>query len=165
MARKTAFAKLTGDLADDREDVLDWLGKLTEDYFLVICPGGGTRITDAFKQRGWDFKFGPLGREIETFEGRQLARNELEINQREMQDRLALRKIQATVIIPVLDIGSVLCHVNGDLFVKMSYLGYNDLFVATLHDRAEKKRMEFGDLPKVQVVSFPRLESTSLNAL
>ena len=108
MSRKTAFVKVSGDLVL-RDDVIAWLKwqSETEHYFLVICIGGGSQINDAFKSKGYPVEFGPLGRETKTFEERQLARDILETNQAEIQDLLAEQGIQATVIIPVLDIGSV----------------------------------------------------------
>lgn len=96
--RKTALVKLTGDLAGLRSDVLEWLRALAQNYFVVVCTGGSTRISEEFQAKGIPFTFGPLGREISTFEGRQLARNVLEMNQAEIQDWLAANGIIATVI-------------------------------------------------------------------
>jgi hypothetical protein len=153
--RETVLVKLTGDLAELRPDVLDWLRPLAKEYFVVICTGGGTRISERCKIEGIPFEFGPLGRELTTFPGKQMARDELENNQAEIQDKLALERIPATVIIPVLDIGSVLCHVNGDQFVKTAYLGFNKIYVLTLNSRLEKKKEELAALPKIEVVGFP----------
>lgn len=153
--RKTALVKMTGDLADLRSDVLEWLRSLAQEYFVVICTGGGTQISRAFEENGHPFTFGPLGREIGSFGGRQMARDILEQNQAEIQDKLAVEGITATVMIPVLDIGSVLCHVNGDTFVQTAYLGFDRLFILTLESRKAKKAAEFVRLPKVEVVGFP----------
>lgn len=71
-----------------------------------------------------------------------------------MQDLLAEQGIHATVVIPVWDCGSVLCHINGDLFVRAAYLGFNELYVVTTPERLEAKQKEFADLPKVRVVGF-----------
>ena len=150
---KTAFVKISGDLIS-REDVLDWIRVLTQDYFVVVCSGGGTQINKAFEERGIPVVFGPLGREIERFEDRQFAREILEKNQAEIQDLLQAKQIQATVVIPVLDIGSVRCHVNGDVYVLAAYLGFDALYVLTLEDRVVKKTEEFKMYPKVTVVGF-----------
>ena len=152
--RKTALVKLTGDLAELRPDVFEWLRPLTQEYYVVICTGGGTRISEAFAKRGVSANFGPLGREIPTFDLRQLARDMLELNQAELQDKLAAEKIPAAVTIPVLDIETVLCHVNGDTFVQTAYLGFDKIFVLTLESRGKKKREDFKHLPKVEVVTF-----------
>ncbi len=153
--RKTALVKLTGDLAELRPDVLAWLRPLAQEYFIVICTGGGARINQRFKEENIPYIFGKLGREIGSFKGRQIARDELESNQALIQDQLALEKISATVIIPVLDIGSVLCHVNGDTFIQTAYLGYDKLFVLTLESRKTVKLEQFAGFNKVEVVGFP----------
>ena len=152
--RKTAFIKVSGDLVS-RKDVIEWIKKLSKDYFTVICIGGGTHISEEFKKRGYIIKFGKLGREIETFRERQLARDILEKNQAKIQDLLAKNKISATVIVPVLDIGSVLCHVNGDIFVRAAYLGFDKLFIITHDDRLAVKKKEFKNLPKIKIIGFP----------
>ncbi|RJR14164.1 hypothetical protein C4585_00720 [Candidatus Parcubacteria bacterium] len=153
--RKTVLVKMTGDLANLRWDVIEWLRTLAQEYFVVICTGGGTQISKKLDARKIPSRFGHLGREIVSFKGRQIARDELEKNQAAIQDRLAVEKIPATVIIPVLDIGSVLCHVNGDTFVHVAYLGFDKLFVLTLDSRKEKKAAQFAELSRVEVVGFP----------
>ena len=164
--RKKIFIKVTGDLADDREDVLDFMEGKCRDGFTVICFGGGTRISDALDRNKIPNHFVPgVGREIDTFEGEQIARDELELNQRTMQDMLAARGVMATIVIPVWDIGTVLCHLNGDTLVEAAYHGFDELYVLTLEGREEKKRELFAHLPKVEIVVFPRLESTSPAAL
>lgn len=153
--RKTALVKMTGDLANLRDDVLKWLRPLVQEYFVVICTGGGTRISKMLEAEGIPSTFGPLGREIGSFRGRQIARDELENNQAVIQDRLAVEKIPATVIIPVLDVGSVLCHVNGDTFVQTAYLGFDKIYVLTLESRRTRKIEDFAGYPKVEIVGFP----------
>jgi acetylglutamate kinase len=139
----------------DNHEFIDSLYHITKESFVVICVGGGTQINEAFKKAGLDVgTHGPLGRETKSFRERQLARDILEENQARLQDRLAKERIVATVIIPVLDVGSVLCHVNGDQFVRTVYLGFDNLFIVTTPDRIEKKKLEFADLPKVQVMAF-----------
>lgn len=151
--RKTAFVKLSGDLVE-REDVLEWIRSLTVDHYVVICTGGGTQINDAFKAKGFLIEFGPLGRETRSFEQRQLARDVLERNRDDIQDLLAARGISAVVIIPVLDIASVLCHINGDVYVLAAYLGFDRVCVLTLKDRAEEKRRAFSAYEKIEIVGF-----------
>jgi len=138
--RKTALVKVSGDLVQ-RPDVLEWLRELAKSNYVVICTGGGVQINAVFEEKGYGRNYGTLGRNTKTFEERQLARDILEKNQAELQDLLAANGIPATVLIPVLDIGSVLCHVNGDVFVLTAYLGYDALWILTLEDRvAEKDR-------------------------
>jgi len=154
MLRKTAFIKVSGDICS-KNTVLEWIGQLVKEYFVVICVGGGTQINEAFAQQGFALgEYGPLGREIKTFKERQIARDVLERNQVKVQDLLAAKSIVATVIIPVLNIGSVLCHINGDIFVLITYLGYDKIYVLTPKDREEKKRKELNQYPKIEVVGF-----------
>ena len=157
MARKTALVKVSGDLCK-REDVIEWIRILAAEYFVVICVGGGTQINDAFKKAGMKIKkHGPLGRETEGFKERQLARDILEENQEELQDVLATKGITATVVIPVLDIGSVLCHINGDIFILTGYLGFDKIYVLTYEDRTKLKKREFKKYPKIEVIGFSKI--------
>jgi len=155
MPRKTAFVKVSGDLCTS-EDFIKKLKELCEEFFVVVCVGAGTQINNIFTKRGIGVcKHGPLGRETRSFKERQLARDTLEENQAELQDLLADRKIVATVIIPVIDVGSVLCHINGDQMVKTAYLGFDYLFVVTTPERHKQKESELLGLNKIQVLSFP----------
>ena len=61
MTRQTAFVKVSGSLLT-RQDVLDWIKKITQKYFTVVCVGGGTQINQIFKRYGYPISFGPLGR-------------------------------------------------------------------------------------------------------
>ncbi len=168
MARKTALVKLSGDLIN-RADVLAWLHELSNDYYIVVLCGGGVQINVEFEGRGFGKNYKTLGRETRSFEERQLARDILERNQAEIQDLLAEKHIPAVVLIPVLDIGSVLCHVNGDIFVLTAYLGYDKLFILTLEGRMAAKNQQLRGIwaafgggkyneefpPKIDVVGFP----------
>ena len=151
---KTALLKVSGDLVT-RPDVMEWVRLLSKTYFVVICVGGGSQINEEFRRRGLKIDFGPLGRRTKTFEERQLARDILEQNQARVQDLLAENGIKAIVIIPVLDIGSVLCHINGDVFVRAAYLGFDDLYILTYESRKADKEEVFKDLRRVKVVGFP----------
>jgi len=152
--RKTAFVKVSGDLIS-RPDVVEWLRSVASTRYTVVCVGGGTQINEEFRRRGLKIEFGPLGRRTNTFTERQLAKNVLEDNQAMVQDLLFEKGIYASVEIPVLNIGSVLCHVNGDVFVRAAYLGFDDLYVLTYESRKADKEKGFEGLRKVNVVSFP----------
>lgn len=152
--RRTAFVKVSGDMLENRE-VLEWLRSLAESRYLVICTGGGTQINDAFAKAGFPVRtHGPLGREHASFDERQLARNVLEQNQARLQDMLAVERIPAVVVVPVLDIGGVLCHVNGDTYLLAAYLGYDELYVVTTSDRVKQKEQAFAPYPKITVRGF-----------
>ncbi len=153
MSRKNCFIKISGDMLGD--DVLRWIKELSKEYFVVVCVGGGTQINEAFAIADLPVReFGPLGRETETLEEKQLARDVLEKNQTEIQDRLANLGVHASVVIPVIDIGTVLCHVNGDQFILAVYHGFNVLYVVTTKDRVEKKKSFFSSYKKIQVIGF-----------
>ncbi len=152
--RKNAFVKVTGDLLEHPR-VLKWLRRLARQFHVVVCTGGGTQINEALTAAGYTLsKHGPLGRELATFAERQLARNVLEENKGLLEDRLVREGIHARVVVPVLDIGDVLCHVNGDTFLQTAYIGFDMLFVVTTKERATTKHDSFKHLPKVRVRSF-----------
>jgi acetylglutamate kinase len=153
MARKTALIKISGDLLSKKE-VTEKIREISQEYFTVVTVGGGTQISEAFQQKGFPIKFGPLGRETGSLEEKQLARDVLEKNQMEIQDFLAAEGIVATVIVPFTDVASVLCPINGDVFVLAAYLGFDELHVFTLKERTEKKRKEFEKYPKIKVTGF-----------
>jgi len=152
MPRKTAFVKISGDLID-KESVLNWLKSIAQTFFTVICVGGGTQINKAFEEKGFPIKFGPQGRITESFDERQLARDVLERNQVYVQDLLAENGIMATVIIPVLDVASVLNHINGDDFARLA-TGYDEVHVLTLENRVKDKEKQLSDYPKIKVKGF-----------
>ncbi len=155
-SRQNVFVKISGDEYLN-PGFRDWVRELSQTSSVVVCVGGGTQINEEFERRGWELKpHGPMGRESENFEQRQVARDVLEMNQCRLQDYLAEEGIHVAVVIPVLDIGTVLCPVNGDLMVRNAYLGYDRLYVVTTPDRLKKKRPEFAELsPKVEVLAFP----------
>ena len=153
MSRKNCFIKISGDMFSD--DVLNWIKELSQEYFVVVCVGGGTQINEAFIKAGLSVgKFGPLGRETASLKEKQLARDTLEKNQAEIQDRLADLGAHASVVIPMIEIGTVLCHVNGDQFILAVYHGFDILYVVTTNDRLEKKKAFFASYKKIQVIGF-----------
>ncbi len=153
--RKNIFVKVSGDeFLNPRFQ--KWIKRLRKGAWVVICIGGGTQINTELQKRGYELtQHGPLGRETKTFEERQIARDVLERNQMEFEDQLDMMNVSATVIIPVLTLGGVLCHVNGDQMVRTAYVSYDKLYVITTCERLKKKRAEFADLPKVEVLAFP----------
>ena len=153
--KKSLFVKVSGD-SWEKPLFIHLIEKCqNENYHIVICVGGGTQINQALADRGVSpGPHGPMGRELVSLDQRRLAREVLEKNQLELQDKLSSLRICATVIIPVMEIGSVLCHVNGDQMVRTAYIGFDKLIVITEKDRVEKKRAEFENLPKVEVVGI-----------
>ena len=136
-------------------EMLKWVKQLSKNFFIVICVGGGTQINKAFMEAGLPIKkHGPLGRETNGLREKQLARDILENNQAEIQDRLADMGVQANVVIPVMEIGTVLCHVNGDQFVLAAYHGFDVLYVVTTKEREKEKSEFFAPYKKIKVVTF-----------
>ncbi len=153
MSRKNCFVKISGDMLSD--DVLSWIKKLSQEYFVVVCVGGGTQINKAFAGANLPVgMFGPLGRETVSLKEKQLARDTLEKNQAKIQDCLADMGVHASVVIPVIEIGTVLCHVNGDQFILSAYHGFDILYVVTTNDRLEKKKEFFAPYKKIRVMGF-----------
>lgn len=153
--RRNILVKVSGDESKN-PDFLNWIKLLDTRSYVVLCVGGGTQINQKLAEHGIDpaKPHGPLGRELESFELRQVARDVLELNQRDLEDQLADLGTHVHVDIPVIDFGGVLCHVNGDQLVRTVYLGFDELYVVTTPEREEKKRADFAGLSKVKVISF-----------
>ena len=154
MARKSTFVKASGDI-QKLPSFRKWIKKLGKKSFVVNCVGGGSQINNAFKKKGRKKKpHGPLGRELKTWKDRQLARDILENNRIRLEDNLAKEGIMANVMIPVFDLGSVLCHANADLVLMLAYNGFDTLFAVTTKSRLEKKKKLFAPYPKIKVIAF-----------
>ena len=140
--------------------------KVEKKYSLVVLIGGGTQINEAFRKAGLKVQFGPLGRITKSLVEKQLARSVLEKNQAIVQDLLDKKGISARVIIPVEEVASVLCHVNGDIKVLSAYNGFDKIFMLTTKDKVKKKKawlehlaecfghIEKGKLEKIKVLGF-----------
>jgi uridylate kinase len=165
MTKQNALIKISGSLLKDKK-AIEQIKKISKKYFTVILIGGGEQINKAFKKKGWKIKFGPLGRITKTFEQKQLARDVLEKNQEIVQDMLDELGIGARVIIPVDEVASVICHVNGDIMVLSAYNGFDRIFMFTPKNNVEKKKkwlkqladcfkhIDEGDIDKIEVVGF-----------
>jgi hypothetical protein len=158
--KKSVFAKVSGDVFK-APDFISYIGQVAQTRYVLVCVGGGSQINEAFKKAGISLgRHGPLGREIRSQKGKELARDVLNRNCNELKAELRRRGISAGVIIPVLNADHVICHVNGDQFVRTMYLGFDELIVFTTFDRVEKKRTEFKDLSKVQVIGIMHTQPT-----
>lgn len=151
---KNCLIKISGDLTTPPEKLIEFIRQISNDFFVVICLGGGTQINKAFENKGFEIKFGPLGRETNNLEQRQLARDILEINQAKFQDVLQKAGVHAAVVIPAIEVGTVLCHVNGDQYVLAAYNGFDSIFIVTLYERLEAKKKDFIAYPKIEVISI-----------
>jgi hypothetical protein len=153
MAEKNCLIKVSGDMISER--VLQWIKNLSKKYSVVVCVGGSTQINKAFEKAGFPVsKFGPLGRESKSLKEKKLAKDILEKNKIELQNRLKIIGARVKVVIPFFEIGKVLCHINGDNFVLLAYLGFDILYVVTTKERVDKKKEFFAPYPKVKVIGF-----------
>lgn len=155
---KKILVKISGDLLFKKK-VFQWFRRLCrENRYIVIVVGGGAQINEAFKFHGIRVRFGPAGR-VAGSRGRTLAYGVLLKNKERVEEFLRgeqarLRGASVDVAIPVVRAGEVLCHLNGDNYVKTLYHGFDSLWVLTRKDLEETKRALFSDLPKVRVRAF-----------
>lgn len=156
MRSTTVFVKVSGDLfaSPDFIEKLRFI-KLNTNH-LVVCVGGGTQINGAFMRRGFTLrKHGPMGRELETNAEKEMARVVLEKNRNALKKLLCKARLtRVQVVTPVFNFGPVLCHINGDEFVRAVYHGFDRLLIFTTMDRVKKKAKEFRHLPKVKIVGI-----------
>lgn len=148
---KNILIKASGDITKNKV-FLDFVkSKAKTDYVVLIC-GAGTKIGEELEKSGFNIKFNEHGRVTKTFKERRIARNVLENEQKQLQDKLV--GVGVVVIVPIVYVGNVLCHINGDNHVKASYLGFDEIYIFTLKDRVEKKKEVFKDYEKVEIIGL-----------
>lgn len=146
------FVKVSGDCAFTEEFVrfIEELNNAPGD--IVVCVGGGTQINKALKDQGFELKpHGPLGRETGSDEERHIANSVLNGNVTELQHLLDEKGDDVTFMTPVIEVGGVECHMNGDEMVRAAYHGFDKLYVVTTREREDAKKKLFAELPKVIV--------------
>ncbi len=143
--------KASGDVID-REEVLGFAKEKAKDNYTVLVCGAGTKIGEALKSQGYETSFDNHGRVTESFEERKIARDVLDIEQRRLQDILIGTGVE--VESPLIKLGSVLCPINGDTYVKAGYLGFDEIYVFTLKDREKAKIKIFSDFEKVKIIGL-----------
>lgn len=148
---KNVLFKVSGDLHKHPMVITHIKEKSKGSYVIVIC-GGGTQINKAISTAGYKINFSDHGRITATLEERQIARDVLETIQSQMQEDFIRQGINAHVWKPVINVASLIVHINGDIAVQTLYLAFNEIYVYTLADRLEKKKNYFKDWPKVQVI-------------
>ena len=163
--KRNMLVKISGSLINN-EKALWRLKELSGQNSLVVIPGGGEDINKAFRERGFEIRFGPLGRITRTLEERQVARDVLEKNQALLQDLLDEKGIDGRVVIPAREIGTVLCLENGDVIVLSAYNGFDKIIILTSESKVEEKQLwikqlakcfqhiEKGELDKIEVIGF-----------
>jgi hypothetical protein len=130
MAKKNLGVKVSGNGLRSRK-VQDYLRENQQKYSITVVIGGGSDINKEFEERGWEKDFCLLGRNTDSLKKRQVARDRLEVNQAELQDILDENGINARVVIPFIDVATVLCPENGDMMILSMYLGYDKLVIFT----------------------------------
>ena len=148
MTKSSAYVIISGNLIE-KESVLAWLKELTANCYTVVCIGGGEQINRAFKEKGWENNFGPMGRICETLEQRQVCETVLRETRDIVQDLFADRLIVAQVVIPLGYDGDVLSPINNDHMVSRVYNGYDRIYRLTTKEKVETKLVFFNNLAEV----------------
>jgi len=145
------LVKVSGDLGND-ERFYDWLSSIINpaDKLFVLC-GGGTLITEVLEQQSIPFEFGPNGREIQSPEGKDLARLALETQRTIVVKRLQEKAIDATVLIPVTEIGDKICHINGDNYAIALYPNFDRIIIVTSKERVKSFPRKFTKIAVVHL--------------
>jgi len=146
-----ALIKVSGDLIKE-ERFYKWLSSISSSFnrLFILC-GGGSSITKALKEKDIPYRFGPQGREIQSLEGKLLAKQVLEEEKVFVERKLEEMGINATVFIPAIEIKEEIFHMNGDNYALALYPNPNlkKIYIVTLEGRAKSFP---GDLSKIEVV-------------
>lgn len=152
MPIKNVLIKISGNLTKSKK-ALDFIKKKSRKNYVIVVCGGGSRINQALEKAGHKVRFNKHGRITETWQERKIARDILEQEEKNLQDKLI--GSGAIIQAPVLYAGSVVCHINGDNLVKAFYLGFDEIFVLTKEKRIkDKKKKIFEEYPKIKIKGF-----------
>ena len=149
----TTFIKVSGDLLE-HESAIDFIVSVAKTSTVIVCVGGGTKISEEFRSHGIPIIFGPLGREYKNVNERLIAYAVLNEHKQVMQKRLQEKGIRGVVITPVIIVGAQRCPINGDQLVLAAYHGYDKFIILTLKKRLKKKQEQFAAYPKIEVVGL-----------
>jgi hypothetical protein len=132
------LVKVSGSLTRD-EKFYYWLTTIRSPFsgeLFIIC-GGGEQITKVLGENNVPFKFGPQGREIKSLYGRRLAWLVLYEEQGFVEEKLKTMKIEAEILIPVLDGGGRILHINSDVFALALYPNFDKTYLVTKKGRVK----------------------------
>lgn len=148
---KNILIKGSGDTLGNPKFIKFIKEKAKKNKVVVIC-GGGTQISKALIKAGYKIKYDHLGRVVKTKEEKNIARNILEKEKRNLQK--LLNNSDISVIPPVLRAGSIECHINADNLTKAYYLGFDSIYIFTLKNRVAGKKEIFKSYPRVKVIGI-----------
>ena len=143
------LVKVSGDLQVS-ETFYNWLESIgSSDHTLFILCGGGTAISEVLDKHKITSKFGPSGREINSYKGKKLALEVLEKQKTGLENNLRKRKIKASVFTPVVKLNNKLLHLNVDNFATALCPNFDIVYIVTKRGRVKSFPKE---LYKVKVV-------------
>lgn len=149
---KKTLVKVSGDLTQN-EKFIKFVEKKSETSYVVVICGAGQKINEAFEKMGFEVTFDNLhGRITKNDEERDVALQVLEEEKEKLQKIFNSERV--LVVSPVIRLGKVLCHINGDNYVKAAYLGFDESYVFTLARRVEKKKHIFKDYPRIKIITI-----------
>lgn len=145
---KNTLIKASGDVTENPGFINFCEIKSKSENVVLIC-GGGSKITEAFKKANYPVKFDDQGRRITNNQAeRMLMKEVLEEQKNILKEKLQFEK-NISIVIPMLYVGQIWCPINGDDLVKAYYLGFDEIYVFTLRNRLDKKKIIFKDFPNV----------------
>lgn len=154
------LVKASGDLTNSQE-LVDFVTEKSVDNFVVIICGGGTKISAALKEAGYEIEYDNLGRRVTKTEGeKSIAANVLRYEAISLKNKILgqdnyCQGAHGLEVIPsYLSLYGITCPINGDDLLKAYYLGFDESYVFTKKDRIEKKSIIFKDFPKVRIVGI-----------
>ncbi|MFA4890644.1 MAG: hypothetical protein WC587_03415 [Candidatus Paceibacterota bacterium] len=131
---KNILIKISGDLIRD-DKVLNFIKRKSKNARVVVLVGAGSDISNSLIEKKINFKFTGIGRIIKNVKGKEVARKILSKNKKELQNKLAKEKIKAIVEIPVIKLGNILCHINGDILAAGCSVNFDETNVITQKGR------------------------------
>ena len=171
MQIEKALAIMSGSLIG-HPAALDWLEKNQNIFNLSLSIGAGEQTNKALKAAGFEIKFCPLGRIVDSDRELDICQKVAIKNKLFVHGLLKKRGIKVRILTPFdKSDGRVLVPLNGDLAMFSKYGGYDKIFRLTTEDRVkEKEALKKGmvllfaplakgckvdiDLKKIQIIGF-----------
>lgn len=132
--RKRKLVKISGTVLGDptKEEALsEQLRSSKKGHNLWVLCGGGKAITAALRKARVRFKFIDGQRVIRGERGKRIAAQILNDNVKALAGLLREQRIEAVVFPPIIQIGDVYCHLNGDTFVEIIRREFKKVVIIT----------------------------------